>query len=69
MFDLREMCKDKVLVAAHRGTWMGNVPCNTIMAFNAALKAGADIVELDVSRSLDGTLYVFHPGTEKALPA
>ena len=65
MFDLREMCKDKVLVAAHRGTWMGNVPCNTVMAFNAALKAGADIVELDVSRSLDGTLYVFHPGTEK----
>ncbi|MBO4299362.1 MAG: glycerophosphodiester phosphodiesterase family protein [Clostridia bacterium] len=64
MFDLREMCKDKVLVAAHRGTWMGNIPCNTIMAFNAALKAGADIVELDVSRSLSGTLYVFHPGTE-----
>ena len=64
MFDLREMCKGKVLVAAHRGTWMGNVPCNTMMSFNAALMAGADIVELDISRSLDGTLYVFHPGTE-----
>ncbi len=64
MFDLREMCKDKVLVAAHRGAWMGNVPCNTVMAFNAALKAGADIVELDISRSREGTLYVFHPGTE-----
>ena len=64
MFDLREMCRENVLVAAHRGTWMGNVPCNTIMSFNAALKAGADIIELDISRSLDGTLFVFHPGTE-----
>ena len=64
MFDLREMCKNRLLVAAHRGCWMGNIPCNTIMAFHAALMAGADIIELDVSRSLDGTLYVFHPGTE-----
>ena len=65
MFDLREMAKESVLIAAHRGTWMGNIPCNTIMSFNAALMAGADIVELDISQSLDGTLYVFHPGTEK----
>ena len=64
MFDLREMAKDHVLVAAHRGTWMGNIPCNTSMAFNAALMEGADIIELDISRSKDGTLYVFHPGTE-----
>ena len=64
MFDLREMARGKVLVAAHRGTWMGNIPCNTIMAFNTALAEGADIIELDISRSLDGTLYVFHPGRE-----
>lgn len=64
MFDLRETAKNKVLVAAHRGTWMGNIPCNTTMAFNAALAAGADIVELDVTHSKDGTLYVFHPGRE-----
>lgn len=64
MFDLREMCKDKVLISAHRGMWMGNIPCNTIMSFNAALAFGADIIELDISKSRDGTLYVFHPGTE-----
>lgn len=64
MFDLRSMAKGKVLVSAHRGTWAGNIPCNTIYAFKAALAEGADIIELDISRSLDGTLYVFHPGTE-----
>lgn len=64
MFDLREMAKDKVLVAAHRGTCMGNIPCNTSMAFNFALANGADIIELDITRSADGTLYVFHPGKE-----
>ncbi len=65
MFDLREMAKDRTLVAAHRGSWMGNIPCNTIMSFHAALTEGADIIELDISRSAEGTLYVFHPGTEK----
>lgn len=64
MFDLRSMAKGKVLVSAHRGTWAGNIPCNTIYAFKAALAEGADIIELDISRSLEGTLYVFHPGTE-----
>lgn len=64
MFDLREMAYGRVLVAAHRGTWMGNIPCNTVMAFNTALTEGADIIELDISRSLNGTLYVFHPGRE-----
>ncbi|MBO2516864.1 MAG: glycerophosphodiester phosphodiesterase [Clostridiales bacterium] len=64
MFDLREMANGKVLVSAHRGSWMGNIPCNTIPAFNAALAEGADIIELDISRSTEGTLYVFHPGTE-----
>ena len=51
MFDLRDMARERVLVAAHRGTWMGNIPCNTIMAFNTALAEGADIIELDLSRS------------------
>ena len=64
MFDLREMAKGKILVSAHRGSWMGNVPCNTLMAFNAALMEGADIIELDITSSIDGKLYVFHPGTE-----
>ena len=64
MFDLKAMCRQKKLVSAHRGTWMGNVPCNTMMSFNAALRDGADIIELDISKSAEGTLYVFHPGAE-----
>lgn len=52
------------LLAAHRGVCGGNIPCNTEKAFLAALNQGADIIELDVARALDGTLWVFHPGME-----
>ena len=55
----------RVLVAAHRGLASGNVPCKSIPGYKAALKTGADVIELDVSRSMDGTLYCFHPGMEK----
>ena len=54
----------KVLIAAHRGTCGGNIPCNSIQAFKAALIAGADIIELDVDCSKDGVLFVQHPGLE-----
>jgi len=54
------------LVAAHRGVSGGNVPCNSIAAFKAALAQGADVVELDVSVSRDGKLFCFHPGMEPA---
>ncbi len=54
-----------MLVAAHRGLAAGNVPCNSIPGYKGALRTGADVIELDVSRSLDGTLYCFHPGMEK----
>ena len=53
-------------IAAHRGCAAGNIPCNTWIAFEAALACGADIVELDVTRCADGTLFVFHPGMEPA---
>lgn len=55
-----------VLVVSHRGSSSGNVPCNTLAAFNAGLMEGADVIELDVSVSSDGKLYVFHPGMEPA---
>ena len=63
--DYSDTLNGRVLVAAHRGLAAGNVPCNSIPAYKAALRTGADIIELDVSRSLDGTLYCFHPGMEK----
>lgn len=54
------------LLAAHRGVSGGNVPCNSEAAFRAAVAQGADIVELDVSLSRSGSLFVFHPGMEPA---
>ena len=37
-FDLRESAKEKLLLVAHRGVWGGNIPCNTIAAYEAALR-------------------------------
>ena len=54
------------LICAHRGVAAGNIPCNTLASFNAALMQGADMIELDVAKSADGKFYVFHPGMEKA---
>lgn len=58
------MEKGSPLLAAHRGVCGANVPCNTIAAYKIALKQGADVVEIDVSKSKDGKFYVFHPGME-----
>lgn len=54
----------KVLIAAHRGFMGGNIPCNTLLAFKSAVKQGADVIELDVVKSTDGTMWVFHDGNE-----
>ncbi len=64
-FDLITDARQRTLITAHRGVSAGNIPCNTIAAFDGALHQGADMIELDVTKSLDGTLYVFHPGMEK----
>ena len=55
----------KILLAAHRGVAGGNIPCNSRQAFQIALNQGADIIELDVESSLDGELFIQHPGMEK----
>lgn len=54
----------RTMICAHRGAWGGNVPCNSLTAFDIAILQGADMVELDVTASEDGELFVFHPGTE-----
>ncbi len=51
-------------LAAHRGVCGANVPCNTMTALKIAVEQGADIIELDVSRSKDGQFFVFHPKME-----
>lgn len=63
--DVRDNLRSKPLIAAHRGVCGGNIPCNTLEAFDIALRQGADIIELDVSRSQDGKMYVFHPEMER----
>lgn len=62
--DIRAAAPSRVLLAAHRGVSGGNIPCNTMAAFEIALRQGADIMELDVQRSADGQLFVFHEGKE-----
>jgi len=47
------------LIAGHRGA-AGLAPPNTILAIERALAAGDDGVELDVRRTADGELVLFH---------
>ena len=54
-----------ILIAAHRGMVAGNIPHNSIPAFEAALLQGADILETDVTLSGEGTPFIFHPHKEK----
>ena len=65
-FDLRASAREKRLIVAHRGVCGGNIPCNTIAAYEIALRQGADMIEIDVDMSADGKLFIFHPGMESA---
>lgn len=53
------------LIAVHRGTGLGMIPENTTGAVLAAVRHGADIVEIDVTRSSDGEYFVYHEGYER----
>lgn len=46
---------------AHRGG-SGLAPENTLAAFDAAARLGADALEIDVRRTRDGQVVVFHDG-------
>lgn len=63
--DLRAAAADHILLAAHRGTCGGNIPGNTLEAYEIALRHGADIIEVDAALTADRQLRVFHPGMEK----
>jgi glycerophosphoryl diester phosphodiesterase len=51
-----------VLNIAHRGA-SGTFPENTLSAFRAAIDAGADMCELDVQLTRDGSVVVIHDDT------
>lgn len=63
--NLMEYLAKGTLIAAHRGVSGGNIPFNTLAAFEAALQQGADIIETDVIKSADSNIFVFHPKQEK----
>ena len=63
IFENRQARKMPFL-AAHRGVCGANIPCNTLAAYKIALDQGADVVEIDVSKTKDGKYFVFHPGME-----
>jgi glycerophosphoryl diester phosphodiesterase len=67
-----DQMSDRCLIIAHRGAWgtaVPNTPAeNTLEAFDAAIALGADMIELDVRRTRDGQLIVFHDARVKAVP-
>lgn len=59
MEQFRHPSDKRVLVVAHRGDWR-NAPENSIKAVEYAMKAGVDIVEIDVQMTKDKQLVVIH---------
>ncbi|MDQ7991454.1 MAG: glycerophosphodiester phosphodiesterase family protein [Propionicimonas sp.] len=55
------------LVVAHRGSGHASIADNTELAVRAALRSGADVIEIDVAASRDGEFYCFHDGDEAEL--
>lgn len=64
MRNLKEVCGEKIVITAHRGSAGGNIPCNTMAAYEIAYKHGADMLEVDLNMSSDGHLIIFHPKME-----
>jgi glycerophosphoryl diester phosphodiesterase len=60
------------MVIAHRGAWGPAAPGapaeNTLEAFEAAIALGVDMIELDVRRTRDGRLVVYHDARVKTVP-
>jgi glycerophosphoryl diester phosphodiesterase len=60
------------LVIAHRGAWGPAAPSapaeNTLEAFEAAIALGVDMIELDVRRTREGHLIVYHDARVKTVP-
>lgn len=56
---LHEKENPRTLVIAHRGG-AGLAPENTLAAFRRSAELGADILEIDIRRTLDGELVVIH---------
>jgi glycerophosphoryl diester phosphodiesterase len=53
------ICPEKPLVIAHRGYSL-MAPENTILAYQKAIEAGADMLEVDINMTRDGQLVMIH---------
>ena len=65
MTSISEYAKSRIIIAAHRGEAGGNIPPNTLASYEAAVRHGADMIEVDLNYSAEGTLWIFHPGMER----
>ncbi len=55
----RWICPQKPLVIAHRGYSLV-APENTLLAYQKAIEAGADMLEVDINLTRDGQLVMIH---------
>jgi len=60
----RVVYRPRMAVVAHRGASL-TAPENTLEAVRAAVKQGADLVEVDVRQTRDGVLVLMHDSTLK----
>ncbi len=60
----QKFSEHEVLIAAHQGLGGGNIVLNSKNAMINAIRHGADLVELDVSKSKDGVFFAFHQDQE-----
>ena len=58
---LSEAAAERRLIVAHRGVSGGNIPCNTLAAYEIALRQGADMIEIDVEMSATESSSSFIP--------
>ena len=64
-WNLKEDAFSRTLIAAHRGVAGGDIPGNTLEAFDTALCQGADMIELDVSHTSMGSCLFFILGRSR----
>lgn len=65
-FHAMRAAKD-ILIASHRGSAGIPIVDNTVESFECAIAQHADILEMDISMSTDGKLFVIHDGMELRL--
>ncbi len=58
-FDSIELLREETQITAHRGSSL-NAPENTMSAIEMSIKEGADFVEIDVQRTRDNIVILFH---------